>query len=273
MPEPATTTGDAVSGPAGGASARVAVVTGGSRGIGAAIARRLAADGLTVHVVCHSALDAGRGVVKEIEAAGGRAALHQADVGDEAAVEDLVERVTQQDGALHVLVNNAAVIDDQLLAVTRTARWEKVLRTNLTGPFLTSRAVLPVMLDHGWGRIINISSNSARTPGPGQSAYAASKGGIESLTRALAVEVGRKGIRVNCVAPGKVRTEMTAAVADRLGSDGDGTRWGLPEDISGLVAFLAGDEADYIQGQTFTVDGGRMVMRSGAGSGSGRRSR
>ncbi|MCF3136492.1 3-oxoacyl-ACP reductase FabG [Streptomyces olivochromogenes] len=262
-----------MSGPAGGASARVAVVTGGSRGIGAAIARRLAADGLTVHVVCHSALDAGRGVVKEIEAAGGRAALHQADVGDEAAVEDLVERVTQQDGALHVLVNNAAVIDDQLLAVTRTARWEKVLRTNLTGPFLTSRAVLPVMLDHGWGRIINISSNSARTPGPGQSAYAASKGGIESLTRALAVEVGRKGIRVNCVAPGKVRTEMTAAVADRLGSDGDGTRWGLPEDISGLVAFLAGDEADYIQGQTFTVDGGRMVMRSGAGSGSGRRSR
>ncbi|MGW5772171.1 SDR family NAD(P)-dependent oxidoreductase [Streptomyces longwoodensis] len=248
MPEPA-------------APARVAVVTGGSRGIGAAIAVRLAADGLTVHVVCHSALDAGRGVVKQIEANGGRATLHQADVGDEAAVERLVERVTAQDGALHVLVNNAAVIDDQLLALTSTVRWERVLRTNLTGPFLTSRAVLPVMLDQQWGRIINISSNSARTPGPGQSAYAASKGGIEALTRALAVEVGRKGIRANCVAPGKVRTEMTAAVADRLGSDADGTRWGLPEDIGGLVAFLAGDEADYIQGQTFTVDGGRMVTR------------
>ncbi|MET8132985.1 3-oxoacyl-ACP reductase family protein [Streptomyces sp. NPDC005251] len=255
MPEPAATT-------------RVALVTGGSRGIGAAVSHRLADDGLTVHLVCRSALDAGRRVVKEIEAAGGRAVLHQADVGDEAQVEDLVEEVTAQEGALHVLVNNAAVIDDQLLAVTRTDRWENVLRTNLTGPFLTSRAVLPAMLDQGWGRIINISSNSARTPGPGQSAYAASKGGIEALTRALAVEVGRKGIRVNCVAPGKVRTEMTAAVADQLGSDSDGTRWGLPEDISGLIAFLARDEADYIQGQTFTVDGGRMIMRS-----PGRRSR
>ncbi|MFF7329103.1 3-oxoacyl-ACP reductase family protein [Streptomyces sp. NPDC090306] len=243
---------------------RVALVTGGSRGIGAAIAHRLAADGLTVHLVCRSATDAGLRVVKEIEASGGRAVLHRADVGVESEVEALVDTVTDQEGALHVLVNNAAVIDDQLLAVTRTERWENVLRTNLTGPFLTCRAVLPAMLDQGWGRIINISSNSARTPGPGQSAYAASKGGIESLTRALAVEVGRKGIRVNCVAPGKVRTEMTAAVADQLGADGDGTRWGLPEDISGLVAFLAGDEADYVQGQTFTVDGGRMVMRAGA---------
>jgi 3-oxoacyl-[acyl-carrier protein] reductase len=154
------------------------------------------------------------------------------------------------------------VIDDRLLALTPTAKWENVLRTNLTGPFLTSRSVLPVMLDQGWGRIINISSNSARMPGPGQTAYAASKGGLEALTRGLAVEVGRKGIRVNCVAPGKVRTEMTEAVADQLSSGDPSTRWGLPEDISGLVAFLAGDEADYIQGQTFTVDGGRLVMRA-----------
>lgn len=162
--------------PEAAAAHRVALVTGGSRGIGAAIARRLAADGLTVHLVCHSAQDAGRRVVKEIEDDGGRAVLHRADVGDEAEVEDLVERVTEREGALHVLVNNAGVIDDQLLAVTPTHRWERVLRTNLTGPFLTSRAVLPVMLDQGWGRVINISSNSARTPGPGQSAYAASKG-------------------------------------------------------------------------------------------------
>jgi 3-oxoacyl-[acyl-carrier protein] reductase len=244
------------------AAPRVALVTGGSRGIGAAVSRRLAADGLTVHLVCHRAEDAGRRVVKEIEAAGGRAVLHRADVGDEDEVGALVDRVTGREGALHVLVNNAAVIDDRLLAVTPVPRWERVLRTNLTGPFLTSRAVLPTMLDQRWGRIINVSSNSARTPGPGQSAYAASKGGVEALTRALAVEVGRKGIRVNCVAPGKVRTDMTAAVGDRLGGDGEGTRWGLPEDIAGLVTFLAGDEADYIQGQTFTVDGGRMVMRA-----------
>ncbi|MFJ1704274.1 SDR family NAD(P)-dependent oxidoreductase [Kitasatospora sp. NPDC088346] len=252
----ATRTGTASAGP------RVALVTGGSRGIGAAIARRLAADGLTVHLVHRTASGAGEAVAKEIEAAGGRAHAHRADVSDEAQVRALVDRVLDREGALHVLVNNAAVIDDRLLALTSTAQWEGVLRTNLTGPFLTSRAVLPAMLDQGWGRIVNISSNSVRIPGPGQTAYAASKGGLEALTRGLAMEVGRKGIRINTVAPGKVRTEMTDAVADQLGTDGSGTRWGLPEDVSGLVAFLAGDEADYIQGQTFTVDGGRLVMRA-----------
>lgn len=248
------------------APGRIALVTGGSRGIGAAICRRLARDGLTVHLIYRDAGDAAQGVVKEIEAAGGRAVAHRADVADEAQVGSVVDEVIDQEDALHVLVNNAAVIDDRLLIQTRTPQWENVLRVNLTGPWLMSRAVLPQMLDQGWGRIINISSNSAHTPGAGQTAYGASKGGLEALTRGLAVEVGRKGIRVNTVAPGKVRTDMTDAVADRLGSDGAGTRWGLPEDISGIVAFLASDEADYIQGQTFTVDGGRMVMRSPGGA-------
>ncbi|MFM9441645.1 3-oxoacyl-ACP reductase family protein [Streptomyces acidiscabies] len=240
---------------------RIAVVTGGSRGIGAAICRRLAADGHTVHLVHRTADDAAEHVVKEIAASGGRAVRHRADVGDEESVHRLVDTVLERDGAIHVLVNNAGVIDDRLLALTRTAQWESVLRTNLTGPFLMCRAIVPAMLEQSWGRIVNISSNSVRQPGPGQTSYAASKGGLEALTRGLAAEVGHKGINVNTVAPGAIRTDMTADLADRLGVAPEGAGWGLPEDISGLVAFLAGEESGYIQGQTFTVDGGRLAMR------------
>lgn len=244
--------------------ARVALVTGGSRGIGAAIAERLAADGLIVHIAYRASAAAAREVAETIEKNGGCVRLHRADVSDETDVTKLIDDITSQDSTIHVLVNNAGVIDDQLLALTKTATWEHILRVNLTGPFLTSRSVLPLMLAEGWGRIINISSNSARIPGPGQTAYAASKGGIESLTRGLAAEVGRKGIRVNAVAPGRIRTDMTNTVAlrGRYGRpDGD---WGTPADVAGMVAFLVSDEADYIQGQTFTVDGGRLITRNAA---------
>jgi 3-oxoacyl-[acyl-carrier protein] reductase len=240
---------------------RVAVVTGGSRGIGAAICRRLAHDGLTTHLVYRDADEAAERVVKEITAAGGHAFSHKADVSDETQVRRLVDRVLNQDDAVHVLVNNAGVIDDRLLALTKLPQWDHVLRTNLSGPFLMCRAVLPVMLEQSWGRIINISSNSVRRPGPGQTAYAASKGGLEALTRGLASEVGHKGIRVNTVAPGAIRTDMTTPLATRLGLSTAGMGWGLPEDIAGLVGFLATDDADYIQGQTITADGGRLVMR------------
>lgn len=254
------------SGPTAGAPAtpaRVAIVTGGSRGIGAAVCRRLAEDGLRVYVVYRDAEGPAKQVVEEILGAGGFAAAHRADVADEQAVDDLVQTVLDAERGIHVLVNNAGVIDDHLLMLTSAKRWEQVLRVNLTGPFLLSRAILPTMLDQGWGRIINVSSNSVRIPGAGQTAYAASKGGVEALTRGLAMEVGRKGIRVNCVAPGRVRTDMTGPVADKLGGgeEAGGPRWGVPEDISGLIAFLASDEADYIQGQTITADGGRLVMR------------
>lgn len=243
------------------AQRRVAVVTGGSRGIGAAICRRLARDGLTVHLVYRDADDAAERVSKEITASGGRAFSHKADVSDETQVRNLVNSVVNQEDAVHILVNNAGVIDDRLLALTKLPQWERVLRTNLNGPFLMCRAVLPLMLEQSWGRIINISSNSVRQPGPGQTAYAASKGGLEALTRGLASEVGHKGIRVNTVAPGAVRTDMTAPLAARMGLSSAGMGWGLPEDISGLVGFLASDDADYIQGQTLTADGGRLVMR------------
>ena len=240
---------------------RTAVVTGGSRGIGAAVCQRLARDGMTVHLVYRDADDAAKRVSTEIESAGGHVFTHRADVSDDDQVRRLVEDVVGESNGIHVLVNNAGIIDDRLLVLTRLAEWERVLRVNLTGPFLMCRAVLPVMLDQSWGRIINISSNSVRIPGAGQSAYAASKGGLEALTRALAMEVGRKGIRVNTVAPGRVRTDMTGPVAGQLGCEDGPTRWGVPDDICGIVGFLAGDDADYIQGQTFTVDGGRLVMR------------
>jgi 3-oxoacyl-[acyl-carrier protein] reductase len=239
---------------------RSAVVTGGSRGIGAAICRRLAADGHHVHLVYRNAAASASQVAAEIESGGGAVSIHRADVSQERDVGTLVEEIQAASGGVDVLVNNAGVIDDRLLAMTSLPRWEGVIRVNLTGPYLMCRAVLPAMIERGWGRIINISSNSVRIPGPGQSAYAASKGGLEALTRALAMEVGRKGIRVNTVAPGRVKTDMTEDVSAQLGGD-SGPRWGVPEDISGLVGFLAGDAADYIQGQTITADGGRLVMR------------
>lgn len=219
---------------------------------------------MDVHLVYRSASSAADEVAEEIRDSGHQVTTHQADVSMEAEVKQLVQRVLGASGQVDVLVNNAAVIDDRLLALTRLHQWEDVLRTNLTGPFLMCRAVLPSMLDTGWGRIINISSNSVRIPGAGQSAYAASKGGLEALTRTLAVEVGRKGIRVNTVAPGRVKTDMTENVSAQLGGD-TGPRWGVPDDLSGIVSFLASDEADYIQGQTITVDGGRLVMRSARG--------
>jgi 3-oxoacyl-[acyl-carrier protein] reductase len=240
---------------------RVAIVTGGSRGIGASICRRLAGDGMSVHLVYQQADNAARLVAGEIEDAGGRVRVHKADISNEGEVHALVECLVDLDGTIHVLVNNAGIIDDQLVEQTALTQWERVLRVNLTGPFLMSRAVIPTMIDQTWGRIINISSNSVRIPSAGQSAYAASKGGLEALTRCLAVEVGRKGIRVNAVAPGAIETDMTASLAARSRADEGAPRWGAPEDIAGIVGFLASDAADYIQGQTITVDGGRLVMR------------
>jgi len=250
---------------AGGVQKRVAVVTGGSRGIGAAICRHLAANGFSVHLVYRNADAAAEQVVSQIRDSGGSVTAHKADVSVEREVKLLIDNVVAQETAIHVLVNNAGIIDDRLLALTSLPRWENVLRVNLTGPFLMCRGVLPVMLEQSWGRIINISSNSVRIPGAGQSAYAASKGGLEALTRALAMEVGRKGIRVNTVAPGRVKTDMTENVAAQLGAGDSGPRWGVPDDLSGIVGFLASDLADYIQGQTITVDGGRLVMRSAKG--------
>jgi 3-oxoacyl-[acyl-carrier protein] reductase len=245
---------------------RIAIVTGGSRGIGAAISRRLARDGTVVNIIYRESKEAAEHVVSQIKSAGGHASMHRADVSNELDVKKVVEDIAGEQGAVHILVNNAGISDDHLLMTMTLGQWENVLRVNLTSAFLMCRAVVPFMLDQSWGRIINISSNSARRPGAGQTAYAASKGGLEALTRGVAVEVGRKGVRINTVAPGAVRTDMTAQLASKLGANDPGAIWAMPEDICGIVAFLASDEAGYIQGEMMTVDGGRQLIRSRSSS-------
>ncbi len=243
---------------------RIAIVTGGSRGIGAAIARRLASDGHFVHLVYRADRDAADSVVADIAAAhqgDPRARAHRADVSSEEDVRRLVVEVLDHSGTIDILINNAGVIDDRLVLQTKTAAFTRLLDVNLTGPFTLCREVLPEMLDGGWGRIINISSIAAATPAPGQAGYAAAKAGLEGLTRALAAEVGHKGIRVNAVAPGAIETDMTRETRARWQGSGDERRWGAPADVAGLVAFLASDEADFIQGRVMTVDGGRGATR------------
>ncbi|WP_316668621.1 3-oxoacyl-ACP reductase family protein [uncultured Propionibacterium sp.] len=239
----------------------VAIVTGGSRGIGAAVSERLSGLGMDVNIMYERNAKAARQVAEQMTSKGRKATTYQVDVSDENEVNEVVEEIVGTSGKIDLLVNNAAIIDDRLIMATSLAGWGRVLEVNITGTFLMTRAVLPYMLDRGHGKIINISSNSARIPGPGQAAYAASKGAVEAFTRVVAMEVGRKGIRANAVAPGRIMTDMTRDLVDKLGAGTDDSRWGTPEDVAAVVSFLASPEADYVQGQVITVDGGRLVMR------------
>jgi len=244
---------------------RIAIVTGGSRGIGAAICQRLAADGLLVNIVYRERGDEAERVQHRIVAAGGEAVLRRADVAVEKDVNRLVDDVIRDHKRINVLINNAGIIQDQLVVLTESAAWERVLRVNLTAPFMMCRAVVPYMLDEGGdGVIINISSTSARVPRAGQAAYAASKGGLESFTRTLAAEVGRKGIRVNTVAPGRIDTEMTASFRAPGRETPEQAGWGTPEDIAGAVSYLVSADAKYVQGELLTVAGGRPMERERA---------
>jgi 3-oxoacyl-[acyl-carrier protein] reductase len=238
---------------------QVALVSGGSRGIGRAICERLACSAIRVHVLYHSNQAAAQKVVRSIESGGGSARSHRADVGSESDVKRVVADVLSEDGRIDILVNNAAVVEEQLLFSTSLENWERVLRTNLTGAFLLCREVIPVMLDQASGSVINVSSSSAASPGRGQTAYAASKGGLEALTRALAAEFGHKGIRANAVSPCLIDTDMSAAYRQRAGISS--SEAGRPEDIASLVAFLASSDAEYIQGQVILADGGRLIAR------------
>jgi len=243
---------------------RIAILTGGSRGIGAAIARRMASDNCFVHLVYRDDRAAAEAVVTQIAGAHegeARVLAHRADVSSEEDVCRLVTDVLAHSGAIDILINNAGIIDDRLVLQTKTEAFTRLLEVNLTGPFMLCREVLPTMLDAGWGRIINISSIAAATPAPGQAGYAAAKAGLEGLTRALAAEVGHKGIRVNAVAPGAIETDMTREMRDRWRGMGDERPWGKPEHVAGLVAFLASDDADFIAGRVLTVDGGRGATR------------
>ena len=245
--------------------ARTAIVTGGARGIGAAICARLAADGYDVAVLD---LDAAQcaGTVAAITAQGRRAIAVACDVSSEAAVRAAVAEVAEKLGAPTVLINNAGVLKDSTLARMESADWDSVIDVNLKSVFLTSREVLPFMRASGWGRIVNLSSIAALGVF-GEANYSAAKAGVQGITRTLAIELGRFGVTVNAVAPGFIVTEMTRHVAQRSGMTIEALtetmmrdifvgRAGTPEDIAQAVAFFTDSRSAFVTGQVLYVAGG-----------------
>jgi 3-oxoacyl-[acyl-carrier protein] reductase len=241
---------------------RVAVVTGGSRGIGRAIAELLAARGAAVAVAYRAQEAPAAALVASVREGGGRAWAGRCDVADEAQVIAFVESATTELGPVDILVNNAGLTRDAHIMFTDTARWTDVLQVNLQGAFYATRAVARGMLVRGWGRIINISSPSARMPLPGQASYAASKAGLEGFTRALSRDMARNGVLVNAVSPGLIETDMldglSQEIRERYLKAVAAGRIGTPRDVASLVAFLASDAAGYITGQVIGVDGGLL---------------
>ncbi len=244
---------------------RTAIVTGAARGIGAATARRLAADGFAVAVVD---LDeaACADTVAAIEGAGGRALAVGADVSDGDAVAGAVATIADRLGAPTVLVNNAGIIRDNLLFKMTEGDWDAVISVHLRGAFLMTKAVQSHMVEAGWGRIVNLSSTSA-LGNRGQANYAAAKAGMQGFTKTLAIELGRYGVTANAVAPGFIQTDMTRATAERIGVSFDEFvaamakeipvgRGGTPEDIAGAVAYFVSEDAGFVSGQVLYVAGG-----------------
>ena len=239
---------------------KVAVVTGGGRGIGRAVCARLARAGAHVIVGYAHSAEAAAKLVEEIVAEGGSAQAVEADVRNFEAVQALVEGAVEEHGRIDAFINNAGVVRDNLLMVMSESEWTDVIETNLGGVFNGIRAVSRQMVFQRGGAIINLSSIAAQKPNRGQSNYAASKGAVESLTRAMAVELGRKNVRVNAVAPGIIETQMSERVRDHAGAEIKKRvpmrRFGKPEEVASVVHFLVSDAAAYITGQVITVDGG-----------------
>jgi len=246
--------------PDSGLAGKVALVTGGSRGIGRAIVERLAGDGVDVVFFYRGNAEAAREVVDAVAAAGGKAEAMQVDVTDATAVTGAVDRIISSRGRVDVLVNNAGVVRDNLLALLDDADIRTVLDTNIGGVFNVTRAVVPHMISKRSGRIVNLSSVAGDKAGRGQSNYAASKGAINAFTRAMAVELASRKISVNCVAPGVIETEMSQQVRDLAGDDVKARillrRFGQAQDVAHAVWFLASRFADYITGEVLHVDGG-----------------
>ena len=242
-------------------SGRVAIVTGASRGIGRAIAAKLAAQGATVVAAARERNAAD--TVGEITAAGGKAEIASVDVSDAAAVEALVAGTLERHGQIDILVNNAGITKDQLLLRMKRADWDAVIATNLTGAFALTQAVLKPMIRQRGGRIICISSVVGQRGNAGQANYAASKAGLIGFAKAVAQEVASRNITVNVVAPGLIETDMTRAITGGAREEWAAKiplkRLGTPDDIAAAVCFLASPEASYITGQVLAVNGGMYM--------------
>jgi len=243
---------------------RVALVTGGGRGIGRAIAVRLAEGGAKVTIAYRTNDAAAEETAELVRDVGAGGELFKRDVSSPEDIEALVKGVGEAFGPVEILVNNAGTTRDNIMLRMKDAEFDEVLRTNLKGTYLCTRAVLRGMVRARWGRIVNISSVVGLLGNAGQANYAASKAGIIGFTKSVAREVAGRGITVNAVAPGYVETELTESLSENIKGQIMGRvpmgRFGKPQEIAEVVAFLAGDGAAYVTGQTISVDGG-MVMQ------------
>jgi 3-oxoacyl-[acyl-carrier protein] reductase len=233
-----------------------ALVTGASRGIGAAIARALARDGWPVGVNYRRDAEGAEAVVKEITDAGGRAIALQGDVSDPDTADELFKRLEDELGRVLVLVNNAGVRADGLSPQIDDEDWQKVIDTNLSAAFRLTRRALRPMIRARYGRVVNIASIVGQRANPGQANYAASKAGLVAMTKTVAAEVAKRGVTVNAVAPGLIETEMTEGIGGNLLEHVPARRAGTPEEVAECVRFLASDGATYVTGVCLTVDGG-----------------
>lgn len=243
---------------------RVALVTGGSRGIGAAISRRLARSGVLVAVVYNRDHQAAEAFAKEAADAGLTVSLHQANVGNPSDCQRVTAEILRQYGRIDYLVNNAGAVFDRTVLKMSALQWEQAIRTNLSGPFFMSQAALGHMIERGFGRIVNISSFVGQTGRIGQANYAAAKSGLFGLTKTLALETADKGITVNCVVPGAIMTDMVAKLPEHIIQAVTATipagTIGKPEDVASAVQYLLSDEAQYVTGALLPVAGGLLMM-------------
>lgn len=239
---------------------RVAIVTGGSRGIGRAIVESLAGDGAKVAFIYNSNSAAADEVVKAGTEKGFELLAIQADVRSKDAADKVIADVVEKWGSVDILVNNAGIIKDGLLATMDAQQWQDVIDTNLTSVFNFCQAATRQMMSQRYGRIINMSSVAADVSNPGQANYAASKGGVEGFTRCVATELARRGVTANAVAPGFIETDMTTAVVEVAGKEIKKKipvrRLGRPDDIANAVLFFAQESSSYVTGQVLKVDGG-----------------